>query len=76
MAYPITTWNPYEVVATEDVTMFNCAKTTITLERKNEVALWVQEPVNQTRPFCKDADTKVHKWTIEDAPEWKRIRGK
>jgi hypothetical protein len=72
--YPITTWNAREVTATEAVSSVHCRKTTISLERKRETAVWVEEPINQTRAICKDAQTKIFKWTIEDPPVWKAMR--
>jgi hypothetical protein len=74
--YPITTWNAYEVIATENVSDWNCGKTTITLQRKRQTAVWVEEPVNQARADCKDAETRIYKWTIEDSPGWKAVMGK
>ncbi len=35
--------------------------------------LWVEEPVNQTKPFCKDAKNETRKFTIEDSPAWKKL---
>ena len=75
-SYPITKWDPSEVVATEETADWYCARTTITLVRKSQTALWVQEPINQTRPACLKSDTKIHKWTIEDSLGWKRINRK
>jgi hypothetical protein len=72
--YPITAWNADEVIATEDVSVLHCRKTTITLVRKRQSAVWVEEPINQARAICKDAETKVFKWTIEDPPVWKGMR--
>jgi hypothetical protein len=69
MEYPITKWNSYEIVATEPDSPVQCVKTTITIVRKSETVLWVQEPVNQTEVTCKDSDTALYKWTIEE-PEW------
>lgn len=75
-SFPITKWDAYEVVATEDVTNWNCAKSTITLERKRETALWVREPINQASPNCKTSDTQIRKWTIEDSLGLKRLNRK
>jgi hypothetical protein len=72
--YEIRKWTPYEVVAVYDGT-FGCFKTTITIERKTENALWVEEPMNQAQPQCKDAETKVRKYTIE-SPGLKKAFGK
>jgi hypothetical protein len=72
-AYPIVKWNDYEVVAQEDTTMFDCYRLTFTIDRKHEALLWVEEPTNQTKPSCKDADTSIRKYTIEDSPGWKKM---
>jgi hypothetical protein len=72
---PITKWTGYEVVAADDP-MFSCFKTTITIERKSQTALWVEEPINQAKSMCKNSDTKIRKWTIEDSLGEKRLHGK
>jgi hypothetical protein len=71
--YPITTWNPYEVIATGNYAV-NCRKVTISVVRKTETAVWVEEPINQARAECKDANTKLYKWTIEDSRFWNSLR--
>lgn len=73
-SYEITKWTPYEVVAGADGT-FGCFKTTITIERKTKEVLWVEEPVNQAQPQCKNADTNIRKYSVEDSPGWKKIFG-
>src|SRR5262249_50476738 len=72
--FPITAWNAFEVIATEDASVLDCRKTTITLERKRQSAVWVEEPINQARAACKNSTTKIYKWTIEDPPAWKAMR--
>jgi hypothetical protein len=72
--YPITKWDAYEVIATGSSNAEDCRKVTINLERKTQTAVWVEEPINQSRAACKDADTKIYKWTIEDPPFWKAVR--
>lgn len=62
---PITKWTASEVVAADDPSDWSCFKTTITIERKSETALWVQEPINQANPACLKSDTKIHKLTIK-----------
>jgi hypothetical protein len=75
--FPIMKWNADEVVAVEDITELNCARTTIVVDRKSKTAQYVREPVNKTRPRClKFPDPKVYKWTVEDSPGWKEIFGK
>jgi hypothetical protein len=67
---PISKWNTYEVIAADDGP---CSKTTITISRKTQSVLWVEEPIitHLTEPLCKYADTEIHKFTIEDSPGWK-----
>ncbi len=64
-------WTQYDVVAGFE-SQFSCLKTTITIERSTEEVLWVEEPVNQTLPLCKDAENKIRKYTIENSPGWNR----
>jgi len=73
MRYSVTKWDGHEVVATG---AGDCGKVTITIDRKSESALWVTEPVNQTRTQCKHANTKVLKWAVEDPPAWKALQRK
>lgn len=68
--YPVTKWDDYEVVATESADVLGCSKVTISIVRKSQTGLWVTEPVNQSQAQCKNANTKILKWTIEDSPEW------
>jgi hypothetical protein len=78
--YPIAKWTPGEVVAKDQAgpvaKAFRCVDTTITIERQRKSVLWVEEPVNQTDPFCKNANTTIKKYTIEDSPGWKRLSGR
>lgn len=71
-SYPITKWTPFEIVAS-DVGPFNCTRVTISLERKTEEAVWVEEPNNQSSAACKTADTQVRKFTIESPPFWHAV---
>jgi hypothetical protein len=47
-------------------------------QRDLRTAVWVEEPVNQPVnqgvAFCKDADMRIYKWTIEDSPVWKAVK--
>jgi hypothetical protein len=74
MSYPIIKWDAYEIIATSGDN--DCRKVTISLERKTETALWVEEPINQTRVACKNSENKIYKYTIEDPPFWKALRDK
>ena len=73
--YPITKWTPDEIIASDVVPPnLNCTRITISLERKTEEAVWVEEPINQSSAACKNADTQVRKYTIESPPFWKAMR--
>lgn len=74
-SYPVTKWNAYEIVATGAGDAVDCRKVTISIVRKSETAVWVEEPINQSHAACKDADTRLLKWTIEDPPGWKALHG-
>lgn len=72
-AYEIKQWSTREIVAGDEGT-FGCFKTTITINRDLKELLWVQEPVNQTQSLCKDADTSIRKYTIEDFPRQRALK--
>jgi hypothetical protein len=72
-SYPITKWDTYEIVATGLVTSMSCRKDTISIVRKSQSAVWVEEPINQSSAACKNADTRLLKFTIEDSPGWKAL---
>ena len=71
--FPIVKWNDSEVVAQEEPSLLNCFRVTITIDRKREELSWVEEPINQTEPTCKNADRTTRKYSIEDSPRWKQI---
>lgn len=75
-SYPIVKWNDFEVIAQEEPSMFGCARVTITIDRKSEALLWLEEPINQTKPNCKNADPTIRKYSIEDSPAWQAMRKK
>lgn len=58
--YKITKWDDFEIVSVDDSGPTSCVKVTVSVERKSKTALWVQEPINQARAFCKNADTKIY----------------
>jgi hypothetical protein len=74
-AYDVHKWSAYEVVAGDDGT-FGCTKTTITIDRKSQRVLWVEEPVNQTQVMCAKSENRIRKYTIENSPGWTKIFGK
>jgi hypothetical protein len=74
--YPIVSWTPTQVVASEPLTNLGCSRVTITINRKTETAMWVEEPVNQSTPQCAKSDGRVRKYTVEQSIGWKRLNGK
>jgi hypothetical protein len=70
---PIVKWTKYEVLAQDDP-MGACIRTTITIDRGRGALLWLEEPINQTKPNCKDARTTIRKLSIEDPPRWKAMK--
>lgn len=70
-AFPITKWDSYEIVASGPGDAVDCRKVTISIVRKTELVVWVEEPINQATAACRSADTRLLKWTLEDAPLWK-----
>ena len=73
-SYPIVKWNKYEVIAQEEPNPSGCSRVTITIDRQSQALLWLEEPINQTKPNCKNADTNIRKFSIEDSPAWQAIR--
>jgi hypothetical protein len=71
--YPIVKWNDNEVVAREEPSLSGCYRVTMTIDRKLKTLLWLEEPINQTKANCRDSDTNIQKYTIEDSPQWKKI---
>jgi hypothetical protein len=72
--FPVVKWDSYEIVATGAGDAVDCRKVTISIERKSETAVWVEEPINQSSATCKNAETRILKWTIEDSPAWRALR--
>jgi hypothetical protein len=74
-AYPIVKWNDDEVIAQDEPSP--CFRVTLTIDRRSEALLWLQEPTNQTKPNCRDTDTSnIRKYSIEDSPEWRRLNSR
>ena len=74
--HEVSSWTDKEIVATSSAVsgaLVACTRTTIKIERLTEQVLWVEEPVNQTAPVCKDSENKSRKSSIEDGPTWKQI---
>jgi hypothetical protein len=61
---PVTEWGLESIVAAD--AGLGCWKTTITISRKTKKALWIEEPVNRSKDFCKEGkENSVKKWTID-----------
>lgn len=73
LSYPVTKWNSDVVIASGQGDLVNCNKVTISIVRKSETAVWVTEPINQSQAQCKNSNTKIQKWSIEDSPAWKAM---
>ena len=74
--HQVSSWTDKEIVATSSTfsgALVACYRTTIKIERLTEQVLWVEEPVNQTAPVCKDSENKSRKSSIVDGPTWKKI---
>jgi hypothetical protein len=72
--YPVTKWDASEVVASGPGDLNQCKRVTISIGRKTQAALWVEEPTNQSTLACKNSENKIYKWTLEDPPTWKAMR--
>jgi hypothetical protein len=70
---PLKKWTEWEIVTEEEAPFFGCYRSVLTLSRKQETALWVYVPVNQTQPNCAKSDGKYRKYTIEDPAYWKEM---
>jgi hypothetical protein len=73
-SYPVVKWTATQVVARDDATTLGCSRTTITIDRTSRALLWVEEPINQMQPNCKDAATTIRKYSLEDSPGVKKLR--
>lgn len=56
-------WDENEVQASASSGL--CSKSTVIINLKSEVALWVEEPRNTYDTSCAHADTRTYRWTIE-----------
>ena len=74
LRYEVTQWDEDIVVARSPDIMF-CRRETISIVKRSEIVVWVNEPINQSDARCVNAGTELFKWTIEDPPQWKAILG-
>jgi hypothetical protein len=78
LSLPITRWDE-QVITASDSEVTNpgaCSHVTINIDRKMQVALYVQQPANQTALFCQHTDAKTYKWTVEHSLWEERALGK
>lgn len=73
---PIAKWGADEVVAVQETSDLVCWKTTITITRKTETTLWVEEPINRSRSGCQKADDKIKRYAIDDSLGWKKLHSR
>jgi hypothetical protein len=71
--YAVTRWDA-DVVVVGSANLYPCRRDTISLQKRTQTVVWVQEAINQTDAQCLKSDTKLYKWTIEDSPGWKKMR--
>jgi len=71
MSFPIKRWDQYQISGSYDDT---CVRVTISIDRKNEAALIVEEPINQGSLVCKDSPNKTTKYTLEGSLFWDSFR--
>lgn len=74
--HEVSSWTDKEIVAKSSAfsgASVACYRTTIKIERLTEQVLWIEEPVNQTEPICKDSENKSRRSSIEDGPKWKKF---
>jgi hypothetical protein len=72
LRYEVTQWDPDIVVARSPDNMF-CRRETISILKRSEAVVWVNEPINQSDALCVNAGTELRKWTIDDPLQWKAI---
>lgn len=73
--HEVSSWTEKEIVATSSTSsgaLVACYRTTIRIERLTERVLWVEEPVNQTAPVCKDSENRSRTSSIEDGSTRKK----
>lgn len=65
--FPIVKWSKSEIVATDFLDYLHCRRVIISIDRKTQVASWIEQTDPQADPVdCRNAETKRYKWTIED----------
>lgn len=70
--YELSKWSEEEVVMTQSA-LNNCRKETVTIVRKSQTVVWVQEATNQSQASCVNSDTRLYKWSIDRPAAWKAM---
>lgn len=70
--YAVTRWDA-DVVVMGSANLYPCRRETISIQKRTQSVVWVQEPINQTDANCLKSDTKLYKWTIDDSPKWRAM---
>lgn len=75
---PITKWDAYEISANDadQDPGYWCTKTTINIDRKNQTAELVLEPINPSSLSCAKADNKTYKWSLAGSFFWDDLRAR
>ena len=75
-SYDIRSWTDNEIVADSSISsgeLFACNQTTIKIARPTGQVLWIEKPVNQAEPICKDVESRIRTSSMEDGPASKSI---
>ena len=65
--WPVTTWSRTIIVAQDDVGQnSNCARNTITIDRKSKTVRYVSEPANAASDFCTKGRKLLGPSSVED----------
>lgn len=65
--YSIARWNQSEIVVSDYVDYSHCRRLIISIERKTQTVIWVEQTNPQADPVdCRKAETRRVKWSIED----------
>jgi hypothetical protein len=68
----ITKWDDYELVASDADSTVACTKLTISINRKLQTVLFVDEPINIKSSFCSGTRTDIQKSTLENS-RWQSV---
>jgi hypothetical protein len=68
---PITHWDTFSISASDsDQDAVGCFRTTINIDRKNDAAELVLEPINQSKLACLHSDNAVYKYALKHPLSW------